>query len=614
VTLLDALRQSVLVADGANGTLLAQRGYHRLPCDLANLDAPDLVRAVHLAYLEAGSDIIETNTYQANRFRLPEGTDLHTVNVRGAEIAQAAVRESRRQAYVLGAVGPAGKPVAPYGQVDAGAYQDSVTAQARALVEGGVDGFMLETFVDMHELELAIEAIRAVSDLPIIASKAYIEDGEMLTEGLPAKCAQEMAALGVAALGANCVVGPQRMLDVVRQLAEATDLPILAMPTPGFPQLVKGVIAYDATPDYFAKSMVRLAEEGARILGGCCGTTPEHIRALRELLDRQPIKVRQRTVGATATKERRPLPAPEPSQLAQKLGRQFVVAVEMDVPRGLNLGKLTEGCIALRNIGVDVINISDGARARLRMSPASVAAILQRDAEMDVTMHFACRDRNLLAIQSDLLGARALGVRNILAVTGDPANIGDYPSATSVFDIDSIGLCRILSRFNEGIDLAGYSIGMKCGFTIACAYNPLAMDPVAEFDRLQRKADAGAHVIYTQPVFDVAQAETCVRDAARVGLPVLVGVLPLKSARHAEFMHHEVPGISIPDTLRQRVASAASDDDALEIGIEAAQSLSAWIQRHAAGLYLMPPFGSALIAARVLGSGTSAVPPRDPVA
>jgi homocysteine S-methyltransferase len=274
--------------------------------------------------------------------------------------------------------------------------------------------------------------------------------------------------------------------------------------------------------------------------------------------------------------------------------------VEVDVPRGLNIDKLLAGAKSLKIAGADVINISDGARARLRMNPAAVSHLIQSQVGIEVTMHFSCRDRNLLAIQADLLGWHALGLRNILAITGDPANIGDYPSATSVFDIDAIGLCRILNRFNEGIDLAGYSVGVQCAFTIACAYNPMALDHDLEVDRLRRKVDAGAQIVYTQPVFDKEHADFAAETCARLGAPVLVGVLPLRSQRHAEFMHNEVPGINIPDWLRARISEAEDDAAALEIGIEEAQKLSAEIRRVAQGLYLMPPFGSHVIAERVM--------------
>jgi homocysteine S-methyltransferase len=278
----------------------------------------------------------------------------------------------------------------------------------------------------------------------------------------------------------------------------------------------------------------------------------------------------------------------------------------MDLPRGLNIDRLLAGAKTLKIAGVDVINISDGARARLRMNPMSVCALLMQKVGVDTTMHFACRDRNLLAVQADLLGCHALGIRNILAVTGDPANIGDYPSATSVFDIDAIGLIRILSRFNEGYDLAGYGVGVKCAYTIACAYNPMAVDPEEELIRLQRKVDAGAHVIYTQPVFDEATAESAVRIAEKMGLPTLVGVMPLRSTRHAEFMHHEVPGIRIPQELRQRMIDAPDDETAAAIGMEETVRLVEWIARHAAGLYIMPPANATTVAETLIKAAHSA--------
>jgi methionine synthase / methylenetetrahydrofolate reductase(NADPH) len=359
-------------------------------------------------------------------------------------------------------------------------------------------------------------------------------------------------------------------------------------------------VAYDTHPEYFAKAAARLVEEGAKLIGGCCGTTPAHIEQLSAYLKGRGTKPKARARVVAAERERAPLPSSEPSELAQKIGRKFVTAVEMDVPRGLKIDKLLAGCKALKISGADVINISDGARARLRMNPSAVASLIQSQVGIEATMHFSCRDRNLLAIQADLLGCHAIGVRNILAVTGDPANIGDYPSATSVFDIDAIGLVRILARFNEGIDLAGYSVGVKCAFTIACAFNPLAMDEELELDRLKRKVDAGAHVVYTQPVFDESIAESAVRVCDGLGIPVLVGVLPLKSQKHCEFMHNEVPGVEIPDWLRRRMSEAPDEASELAIGIEEAQRLSKAIRGVAQGLYLMPPFGSPQIAQQVM--------------
>jgi methionine synthase / methylenetetrahydrofolate reductase(NADPH) len=389
------------------------------------------------------------------------------------------------------------------------------------------------------------------------------------------------------------------MLDLVRMMAEETQLPIIAFPTPGLPQLVKGKITYDTSPEYFAKATARLIEEGAKVVGGCCGTTPAHIREMRKMID-AGIKPKARTIITRTAQEKEELPTADQSTLSDKIKKHFVTAVEMDVPRGLRIEKLLKGASMLKDAGCDVINISDGARARLRMNPTAVSNLIQNQCGIEVTMHFSCRDRNLLAIQSDLLGAHALGLRNILAVTGDPANIGDYPSATSVFDVDAIGMCRIMSRFNEGLDLAGYSVGMRTAFTICCAYNPDAIDQELEDERLIRKVDAGAQVVYTQPVFDLATATRAVEVCAKAGVPIMVGVLPLRSARHAEFMHNEVPGVSIPDHLRKMIADAPDDQTALHIGIEQAKSLSFEISKMAQGLYLMPPFGNASIAASVM--------------
>jgi methionine synthase I (cobalamin-dependent)/5,10-methylenetetrahydrofolate reductase len=599
VRLLEALSQRVLIGDGANGTCLSQRGFKTQPYDLANLDSPATVLEVHRAYFDAGSDFIETNTFQSNRFRLlGTGADPGSVNRAAGQLAREAAGPDR---IVLGAIGPVGHSISPIGTITDEEVAASVREQAEALLEF-VDGFILETYIDLNEIRIAVQTIKSLTDLPILASKAFIEDGEMLAEGLAFRAAEAMSGLGVAAVGANCIVGPQRMLDLVRQIREATDLPILAFPTPGLPQLVKGEVVYDTDPAYFAKAVLRLAEEGARVIGGCCGTTPEHIRQLRHAIGVRTIKVRAKVSTSVERKERGPLETARPSELSHKIGRKFVVAVEMDVPKGLNLNRLLAGAHTLKMAGADVINISDGARARLRMNPAVVSSIIQNEVGIEVTMHFSCRDRNLLAVQSDLLGCHALGLRNILAVTGDPSTIGDYPSATSVFDVDAIGLCRILSRFNGGFDLAGNSVGVKCGFTIACAYNPLALDQNVEIDRLARKKDAGAQLVYTQPVFSEQVVAEIAEVCHRFDLPFLVGVLPLRNPRHTEFMHNEVPGIQIPAGLRRAIMDAPDDQAASEIGIEAAQNLGQTILSHATGIYLMPPFGNQSVAKRIIES------------
>ncbi len=595
--LTQALASRVLLGDGANGTWLSIKGFVSLPYDLANLKAPDLVREVHRDYFDAGADFVETNTFSANRVRMKDlNVDVRAINLAGARLA----REAAGDRLVLGAIGPCGKPLAPIGPVSLDEARLAFFEQAQSLAEGGVDGIMLETFIDMEELGIAIKAVYDACELPIIVSKAFIEDGEALYEGLPGRCAADMGGERVIAIGANCVVGPQRMIDIIRQLHEASELPILAMPTPGLPQLAKGKVVYDIAPDYFAKSSLRLIEEGARIIGGCCGTTPEHVRAIRHAMDTTPVKPKPPHVITRAATDKKPLGISEPTELHEKLGKKFIITVEMDLPRGLGIDKVLAGARQLKIRGADLIDISDGARARLRMNPLSISTLIQEQIGIEVMMHFACRDRNLLAVQADLLGAHALGVRNILAVTGDPANIGDYPSATSVYDVDAIGLVRILSRFNEGIDLAGYSVGVKCAFTIATAFNPLAFDLDVEMDRLKRKIDAGAHIIYTQPLFEKRHIDQVMEAVQPHKLPAFIGILPLKHTRHAEFMHNEVPGIEVPDWLRTEMSNAPDDEAGTEIGIKHGVELSQYVKKVAQGLYLMPPFGSAAIAGRII--------------
>jgi homocysteine S-methyltransferase len=626
---LERLKQGILVADGATGTMLALRGIP-MPYDLANLTHPELVRQLHREYYEAGARLIETNTYTSNRIRLlnlPErGSEIppaqslleeygspeelvRRINQKGVELAREAVSAD---ALVFGSMGPVGKPLEPLGEIRLHEAEEAFTEQARALVQAGVDGIILETFTDPRELLVAIRAVRRVApDLPLIGSKGFIEDGETLMEGLPERFARELSEQDVDAIGANCVVGPQRMLDIIRMMAHTTEKPLLAMPTPGLPQLVRGQVVYDIQPEYFGRYAARLVEAGAQMVGGCCGTTPEHIRAVAQAV--ATLKPRRVTIGLTLTpRERKPeeLPTAEPSRLSQRLGKELVFTVELDLPRGLRVQKVIENARLLKDHGVHLIDISDGARARLRMNVMAISHLIQEQAGIEVMMHFACRDRNLLAIQSDLLGAHALGIRNVLAITGDPAQIGDYPTATSVFDVDAIGLVRILRRFNEGIDLAGNSIGMRANFTIAVAYNPLAPDLELERERLQRKVDEGAHLVYTQPIFELPLVEATAELCQRLGVPWFVGVLPLRSARHAEFMHNEVPGIRIPEAVLRRMAEAP-EESALEVGLEIAQTFVQAAAPYAQGIYLMPPAGNAEIALRVLQALTDRpIPPR----
>ncbi|HHX40492.1 MAG TPA: bifunctional homocysteine S-methyltransferase/methylenetetrahydrofolate reductase [Armatimonadetes bacterium] len=595
------LAEGVLVSDGAMGTLLEERGIPQgRAYDLANLTHPALVQSVHEEYIDAGARLIETNTYGANRFKLAPhglGDQVAEINRAGVEIARRAAGD---RALVAGAMGPIGRHLVPVGKITHAEAFRAFTEQAQALLDAGIDLFVLETFADLEELHLAVDAVRSLCSHPIIAQKTFIEDGETLAGGLPRRVIEEVSRWDIVAFGANCTVGPQRMLSIIQEMAEHSPLPISAIPTAGLPHLIGGRVAYDATPEYFARYGRQMVEAGARIVGGCCGTTPAHIRALAQAVRgvepgsrRVAVSVRTRSDETKATRQA------QASRLAEKLGRKFVVTVELDVPRGLDMSSLIQAAEALRDQGCDCINISDGARARLRMNPMVVGRLVQEIVGIEVIQHFACRDRNLLAIQADLLGAHALGLRNILAVTGDPTQVGDYPTATSVFDVDAVGLVRILRAFNNGVDLSGTPIGEKTAFLIAVAYNPLARNPEEEIDRLRRKADEGAHFIFTQPIYEMSVLEIAIREAERVGLPLMLGVLPLRSSRHAEFFHNEVPGIQIPEEMR-RVLAELEGDDAKRYGIEQAQQFLRQAKGMTSGVYIMPPALSPHVAGQVM--------------
>src|SRR5215207_2492949 len=463
------------------GTLLGERGVgFGHPYARANLSHPEMVAGIHEEYLRAGASVVETNTFSANRFKL-EIHDLEErvreVNVAGARLAREAVHNAGGEgALVVGAIGPLGRPLVPVGPVSEEEVREVFLEQAEALLEGGADALLLETFTDLAELRLAYDAVRLLGR-PVLAYKTFVEDGETLAEGLPERAAHEISSWGSDLIGANCTVGPQRMVDIVEQMSAGAG-PVAAFPNPGLPQLVEGSVLYNRDVRHFAAYGIKLAEAGARLIGGCCGTTPAHVRALSEAL--RDFKVEGRVTrrrGYVAEKEVRPGISNEPvSGFAEKLQTGFAVTVEIDLPRGNDIQSVVEAARRLQRRGVDAIDISDGARARLRMHPVAAAKIVQDEAAIEVVAHISCRDRNIIGLQADLLGAAALGVKNILAVTGDPAQIGDYPEATSVFDADSVGLIHILSRMNAGEDLAGNSVGESPGFLIGASFNPTAED------------------------------------------------------------------------------------------------------------------------------------------
>ncbi|MCK4966492.1 bifunctional homocysteine S-methyltransferase/methylenetetrahydrofolate reductase, partial [bacterium] len=508
-------------------------------------------------------EIIETNTYTANRYRLESyGLDnkVREINLAAVKIAREA---SGGRAYVAGAVGPIGKPLEPITKILYKHAKESFLEQISVLVEGGVDVIMLETFTDLKELETAIKAAREVSGLPLIAQKTFGEDGTKLEGELPIHVVEFLQNLNVDVLGSNCTVGPQRMLDIIKKIAPRSETRLSVQPTAGLPQIIDNKLIYQASPEYFADYAVRFADEGVFLIGGCCGTTPAHIKAVSDRI--KGMKPVERKVVITV-KEDIPKPAEEIkaarefSNFHKKIKNgEFVITTELDIPRGLDISEIIKGAEYLKEIGIDAANISDGARARLRMSPISVAHIIKSKVEIEIILHFTCRDRNLLGLQSELLGAYALGLKNILAITGDPATIGHYPNATSVFDVDSIGLVKILNKMNGGFDLGDNSIGELGRFSICVAGNPTAEDLDYELNRLKRKIDEGADVIFTQPVFYSKQIEQFLEKIQTFKVPLIVGILPLRSSRHAEFLHNEIPGIDIPGEMRKRMREVPKD-------------------------------------------------------
>jgi len=592
------------------GTMLYARGVSLDACfDVLNLNNPKLVQAVHADYVAAGADCIETNTFGANRFKLaPHGLAdrVHEINARGVRLARDVRETAGRDVSVLGSIGPLGKYLAPLGTLTPEEARAAFREQAEALLEGGVDAFIVETISDLAEIALAIEAVRVISDLPIVAQMAFTDDGTTFTGRSAAEVAQTLSRLPVQALGANCSVGSSTLYEVLEQMLPAAGgIPLAIQPNAGLPSRIGERLMYLSSPAYMAEYAARMVDAGARLVGGCCGTTPQHIAAMREALDRKRpapraatrpvITVRAPAVGdAAGLLARRP-----PTPLQRKLeAREFVVTVELDPPRGHTVEKLVQGATLLKERGVEIVDINDGSLGRVRMAVLATAILVREATGLDVNMHFTCRDRNLMGIQADLLGAHALDVRNILALKGDPPRAGDYVNTTAVFDVNAIGLIEVLKRMNQGLDATGNSIGAPTSFCVGAALNPGAENVKGEIARFHRKVEAGAQWVQTQPVYDLTELDRFLEQAGGPPVPVIVGVLPLHSYRHAEFLHNEVPGITVPDHIRARLRAAG--DGALRVGIEMAQGLLREIRGRYAGAYLMPSFGRFEVVAEVL--------------
>jgi homocysteine S-methyltransferase len=602
---------NVILCDGAMGTLLYERGIPLDACfDEVNLSHPNVVVDIHREYIAAGSEIIETNTFGANRFKLEQfglADRVREINRRAARNAREAREISGQPILIAGSVGPTGRTLPPIGTADPEQVRAAFREQISALLEGGVDLLIIETIPSLDEMRAAILAAREVSDLPLVAQLTFARDGRTVAGNTPREAVEELVGLVPDVIGANCSVGPRYTLDVLRAMRRVAgpNLPISGQPNAGWPMGVGDRVIYPSSPEYFADYAREAADVGLSIVGGCCGTTPAHIRAMRQALDSlriiRPEPERERIdVGPRRQRE---LLAPEgPTLLATKLGQEFVISVEIDPPKGLNPRKSLAGAELLKEAGVDFINIADSPMARVRMSALTLCYLIQNQVGVETILHFTTRDRNLMGLQSDLIGAHALGVRNIIALTGDPPSLGDYPNATPVYDVDSIGLVRVIKSFNQGVDAAGASIGQMASFTVAVAADPTRPDLPEEARRLNRKLDAGADLVMTQPVFELSTWTTFLnlyRELfGEIPVPVLLGVLPLQSHRHAEFLHNEVPGIRLTESARERMRLAGNDGR--REGVKLAQELVLSARSAVHGIYIMPSFGRYEVAAEVL--------------
>ena len=587
-----------LLADGAMGTLLHAHGVEHTHCfDELNLTEPAKVADVHRQYIEAGAQIILTNTFGANRYKLHKhGLDDQTaeINRAGVEVARRVVEESGKPVLVAGDVGPLGVRIAPYGRVQLHEAREAFAEQIRALA--GVDLLVIETMTDVYETVEAIAAAKtALPETPIVATMTFTRDDRTLLGDDPAKVAHALAEAGADVIGVNCSGGPAQLIRILREMRRAVPTSrFWIKPNAGWPEHVGGRVMYAAAPEYFRDYALEFWKAGANVMGGCCGTTPEHIAAMRKTLDSASM-VTVEPVGMVTVQAAQNEPTEAPSQLAQKLAAgKFVFAVEMDPPRGLATQKLVAAASLLKEAGADVIDVADSPMARMRMSAWAVCDVIQRQVEIETTLHFPTRGRNLLRVQGDLLAAHALGIRNVFVVMGDPTSIGDYPEAADNYDLVPSGLIKLIKQgFNLGLDHSGTSIGQPTAFFAGSALNLCPPDPESEIKNLKRKLKAGADFFLTQPIYDPKKAKAFLdtfaeANGAPLNKPVLVGVLPLVSVRHANFLQNEVPGIVIPEETMERIHKAGemASLEGVKIAIELIQQVKEWGQ----GVYIMPQF------------------------
>jgi methionine synthase / methylenetetrahydrofolate reductase (NADH) len=598
----------VHVLDGAMGTMLYGKGFFLNVCyDELSLKQPKLVQEVHEEYVRAGAEIIETNTFGANPKKLASyglGDDTERINTAAARLARAAAGD---RVSVVGAIGPLGVRIEPFGPTSREETFAFFRRQVDGLLAGGVDGFILETFSDLDEIHEALRAVRSACHLPVITQMTIGTDGLTHYGTDPETFTKQLTEWGADVIGVNCSVGPAGVLEAVEKMGKATERPISAVPNAGLPKDVGDRKIYLASPEYMASYARRMIEAGARIVGGCCGTTPEHIKKIRDyiasVVPRHPTVVVSRS-AVTAPAGVEAVPLAERSSWGRKVAcGEFVTSVEIVPPKGVDPTPMLEQCRALKAAGVAAVNVPDGPRAQSRMGVLPSAILIQREVGIETVIHYCCRDRNLLGMLSDILGAHAAGLRNILIITGDPPKMGPYPEATAVFDIDSIGLTNLVYRLNHGLDPGNNPIGAPTKWAIGVGVNPGAIDLDRELSRFAWKVDAGAEYAVTQPVFDVQQLEAFLKRVEEFKIPLVAGIWPLISLRNAEFLANEVPGVSVPESVlaRMRTAQEKGKEAALAEGVKIAREMFRQVKGAVQGVQVSAPFGRVEVALEVFG-------------
>jgi homocysteine S-methyltransferase len=609
--LLTRLKESAVLCDGATGTLLYAKGIFINRCyDELNVSQPELIRELHHEYMQAGAEIIETNTFGGNSFRLAR----HSMENRVREINLAGVRLAKEAAksfdvWVAGSVGPLGVRIEPLGKTSFEEARTAFREQIAALVEGGVDLLMLETFGYVEELHQAILAARDVNPkIPVVAHVTIDEDGNCLDGSTPESFTPRIESWGADVIGCNCSVGPVAMLDVIERVRSLTSLPLAAQPNAGMPRSVEGRNIYLCSPEYMASYARKFVAAGVRLVGGCCGTTPEHIRVMKSALrvgearaKANPARTQSEVVNAAPA-----VPLEKRSKLGAKIAAgEFLTMVEIVPPKGTDIRKEIEGARFLKSVGVDAINIPDSPRASARMSNQALSLLMQQEVGIEAILHYTCRDRNVLSMQSDLLGAAALGIHNLICITGDPPKMGNYPDATAVFDVDAIGLVNIVHNLNRGLDIGGNPLGTGTSFVIGVGANPGLPNIDEEIKRFEYKVEAGAECAVTQPVFDLTLLEAFLRRIEHCKIPVIAGIWPLVSVRNAEFMKNELR-VSVPDSILERMAGAKTPEAAREEGITIAREMLIAVRDMVQGAQISAPSGRYTSAADVLEAlGTS---------